>query len=101
MKPSLLLVGAGIAVAVATVPRGAVVSAEQAKELTPTFAKHVAPILYRSCVTCHRPGEVAPMSLISYDDVRPWARSIRAKVLAREMPPWHADPQHGKFSNDL
>jgi hypothetical protein len=66
----------------------------------PTFARDVAPILYASCVGCHRPGEVAPMSLISYDDVRPWAKSIRAKVTSREMPPWGADPKYGKFKDD-
>jgi hypothetical protein len=66
----------------------------------PTFSSDVAPIMYKKCVSCHRPGEIAPMSFISYQDVRPWARSIREKVLAREMPPWDADPQHGKFRND-
>src|SRR5215510_12970857 len=66
----------------------------------PTFSKDVAPILYNSCITCHRPGEVAPMSLISYEDVRPWAKSIRLKVSSREMPPWGADPQFGKFKDD-
>lgn len=65
-----------------------------------TFAKDVAPILYKNCVACHRPGEAAPMSLISYKDVRPWARSIREVVVEREMPPWFADPQYGHFSND-
>jgi hypothetical protein len=59
-----------------------------------TFAKDVAPILYARCAECHRPGEVAPMSLISYKDVRPWARSIREKVLDRSMPPWMADPEN-------
>jgi hypothetical protein len=66
----------------------------------PTFSKDVAPILYSKCVTCHRPGEVAPMSLITYKDARPWARAIRDKVVAREMPPWFADPAHGTFRND-
>jgi hypothetical protein len=66
----------------------------------PTFTKDVAPILYNSCVSCHRPGEVAPMSLISYEDVRPWAKSIRLKVASREMPPWGADPRFGKFRDD-
>src|SRR5499426_4610085 len=65
-----------------------------------TFDKDVAPIFFKSCVECHRPGEAAPMSLLSYKDARPWARSIREKVLSREMPPWHADPQVGQFSND-
>jgi hypothetical protein len=65
-----------------------------------TFNKNVAPILYKSCVECHRPGEATPMSLLSYKDARPWARSIREKVVSREMPPWHADPRVGQFSND-
>jgi hypothetical protein len=65
-----------------------------------TFNKDVAPILFKSCVECHRPGEAAPMSLLSYKDARPWARSIREKVVSREMPPWHADPRFGQFSND-
>jgi len=67
---------------------------------TPSFSKDVAPIFYSSCVSCHRPGEVAPMSLISYEDVRPWAKSIRAKVASREMPPWGADPHYGTFKDD-
>ncbi len=66
----------------------------------PTFSKDVAPILYKSCVECHRPGAIAPMSLISYDDARPWARAVKTKVVAREMPPWGADPHVGKFAND-
>jgi len=56
-----------------------------------TFTKDVAPILQRSCVTCHRPGEMAPMSLMTYEDVRPWARAIKTRTSAREMPPWHID----------
>src|SRR3979490_1947477 len=66
----------------------------------PTFSRDVAPIFYSKCVTCHRPGEVAPMSLITYKEARPWARAIREKVIAREMPPWFADPAHGAFRND-
>src|SRR5687768_10874529 len=57
----------------------------------PTFAKDVAPIMYGKCANCHRPGEVAPMSLLSYEDARPWAKAIKSKVVAREMPPWGAD----------
>ena len=63
----------------------------EAAEAVPTFTKDVAPILYKECVTCHRPGMTAPMSLISYEQVRPWARAIKAKVVSREMPPWFAD----------
>ena len=65
-----------------------------------TFARDVAPILFHSCARCHRPGDIAPFSVLSYADVRPWARSIREKVLTREMPPWHADPSYGEFRND-
>ncbi|HJQ22266.1 MAG TPA: cytochrome c [Blastocatellia bacterium] len=65
-----------------------------------TFTKDVAPIIQKNCQVCHRPGEVAPMSLLTYKEVRPWAKSIREKVLKREMPPWFADPTHGEFSND-
>ena len=67
-----------------------------------TFTKDVAPILQDKCEVCHRPGEMAPMSLVTYEDVRPWARSIRTRVAAREMPPWHLDRTVGiqKFQND-
>src|SRR5262245_5434691 len=67
---------------------------------TPTFTKDIAPIFYSSCVSCHRPGEVAPMSLVSYQDVRPWAKAIRTKVASREMPPWGADPRFGTWKDD-
>jgi hypothetical protein len=66
----------------------------------PTFSKDVAPILYKNCVGCHRPGEIGPMSLLSYDDVRPHAKAIRDEVGDGNMPPWHADPKYGKFAND-
>jgi hypothetical protein len=65
-----------------------------------TFARDVAPILHSKCVSCHRAGEVAPMSLLTYEDARPWARSIKNKVVARQMPPWFADPAVGSFAND-
>ena len=71
-----------------------------AKSTQVTFTKDVAPILLNRCVECHRPGEVAPMSLLTYQDVRPWAKSIKEKVLERGMPPWFADPQYGEFEND-
>lgn len=66
----------------------------------PTFSKDVAPILFAKCATCHHPGEAAPMSLLNYKEVRPWAKSIREKVVSREMPPWYADPAHGEWVND-
>jgi hypothetical protein len=65
-----------------------------------TFTKDVAPIFYKKCAECHRPGEIAPFSLMSYKDARPWARSIREKVADGTMPPWHADAPHGVFQND-
>ena len=67
---------------------------------TLTFSKDVAPILFKNCTHCHRPGEVAPMSLLTYKDARPWAKAIHAAVLTGVMPPWHADPAHGEFAND-
>ncbi len=67
-----------------------------------TFAKDVAPILQRSCQSCHRPGQTAPMSLLTYQEVRPWARAIKNRVVAREMPPWHLDQTIGiqQFKDD-
>ena len=67
---------------------------------TPTFTKDVAPILYKNCSQCHRPNEVAPMPLMTYEQVRPWARSIKSKVLKKEMPPWGVGESTLKFSND-
>src|SRR5437016_5334098 len=66
----------------------------------PTFSKDVAPIFYKNCTSCHRPGEIAPMSLLTYGDARPFARAIAAQVSRDTMPPWHADPAHGEFLND-
>jgi len=66
----------------------------------PTFSKDVAPILYERCLTCHRPGEAAPMSFQNYREVRPWARAIKEQVATHAMPPWDADPSIDKFSND-
>jgi hypothetical protein len=67
-----------------------------------TFSKDVAPILQRACQNCHRPGSIAPMALLSYEDARPWARSIRDRVERRQMPPWHVDKTVGirKFKDD-
>ena len=66
----------------------------------PTFSRDIAPIFQARCQECHRPGEAAPMALLTYADARPWARSIRKMVGNGTMPPWHADPAHGKWSND-
>ena len=68
-----------------------------------TFTKDVAPIFQAKCQSCHEPGSIAPMSLASYKEARPWARSIRARVASRQMPPWHIDRSVGvqKFKNDM
>jgi len=66
----------------------------------PTFYKDVLPILQANCQSCHRPGEVAPMSLLTYEQARPWARAIKAAVTSRQMPPWFADPAVGHFVNE-
>src|SRR5258707_10127664 len=64
-----------------------------------TFHKDVLPILQKQCQNCHRPGEVGPMSLLTYKEARPWAKAIGEAVLTRKMPPWFADPHFGKFTN--
>jgi hypothetical protein len=69
-------------------------------EETPTFSRDVAPIVYRNCVGCHRPGESAPMSLLTYADARPWARAMSRRVVEGSMPPWHADAESGTFENE-
>src|SRR5664279_717320 len=68
-----------------------------------TFTKDVAPILQAKCQECHQPNSIAPMSLISYQDARPWARSIKERVATRQMPPWHIDRTVGvqHFKNDM
>ena len=68
--------------------------------VTPTFDKDVLPILQKNCQDCHRPGEVAPMSLLTYTDARPWAKAMKAAVVTEKMPPWFADPNYGHFAND-
>src|ERR1700756_2308871 len=65
-----------------------------------TFHKDVEPVLQKNCQTCHRPGQVAPMSFLTYQDVRPWAKAMKAAVVTRKMPPWFADPHYGSFVND-
>lgn len=64
-----------------------------------TFNKDVLPILQQHCVVCHRTGEIAPMSFMTYESVRPWAKAIKAAVINRQMPPWFADPHFGEFRN--
>src|SRR5687768_6923901 len=101
MKRLICIVAIGFAFAIAN--GSGVHSAAPAPEAAvaaPTFAKDIAPIVHNHCAQCHRPGEVAPMSLLTYEDVRPWAKAIKAKVVSREMPPWGADDQGLKMRND-
>jgi mono/diheme cytochrome c family protein len=65
-----------------------------------TFHKDVLPIVQKNCQSCHRPGQIGPFSLLSYKEARPWAKAIKTAVLAKQMPPWFADPQYGHFDND-
>ena len=65
-----------------------------------TYNKDVAPLLQKHCAVCHRPNDIAPMSLMTYEEVLPFARIMRESVVQRKMPPWHADPGFGEFSND-
>ena len=64
--------------------------AGQTSTAAPTYTKDVAPILFKNCTSCHRPGEIAPMSLLTYEDVRPYAKDIRDEVSEGHMPPWPA-----------
>ncbi len=73
---------------------------ESKAEGTVTYAKHIAPIIQNQCQECHRPGQIGPMPLMDYEDAKSWSAMIREVVDQRRMPPWHADPRFGKFSND-
>src|ERR1700730_5864106 len=76
------------------------VSALAADSASVSFHKDVEPILQRNCQTCHRPGQVAPMSFLTYQNVRPWAKAMKTAVLTRKMPPWFADSHYGPYLND-
>jgi len=91
----------GVAAGVLLALPGAALAADAVK--TVTFSKDVAPIFQAKCQSCHEPGSIAPMSLINYQDARPWARSIKERVSTRQMPPWHIDRSVGvqKFKNDF
>src|SRR5256885_13823361 len=83
-----------------TVSTLAAVQQNPAMAASVTFNKDVLPILQKNCQGCHRPGEVAPMSFLTYKDARPWAKAMKAAVLTKKMPPWFADPKVGHFSNE-
>ncbi|HEY6212561.1 MAG TPA: hypothetical protein VIW45_09765 [Vicinamibacterales bacterium] len=96
------MLAAAVAAAVGLLSTGAVPSAQSPAPGAVTFTKDVAPILQKACQNCHRPGSIAPMSLLTYEDARPWARSIKDRVERRSMPPWHVDRTVGirKFKDD-
>jgi hypothetical protein len=98
---SMRRVGVGLAVVIGALGSAPSASAAQANR-APTFTKDIAPIFQEKCQACHRPGYIAPMSLVTFEEVRPWVRSIRSRVAERQMPPWHIDRTVGiqKFKND-
>ena len=98
MKRAYTAVGL-LALALVVGSTGPALAAQNEGE-TPTFTKDMLPILQRSCQQCHRPGTAAPMALLTYDEVRPWARAIKDRVVARQMPPWHLDRAIGTYRDD-
>jgi Copper type II ascorbate-dependent monooxygenase, C-terminal domain len=89
-----------LASAIVIVVTGGAMAANTSGVNSPTFSKDVAPILYKRCLECHRPGEAGPMAFRTYSEVRPWAKAIKGAVLSRTMPPWFADPKVDHFAND-
>jgi mono/diheme cytochrome c family protein len=100
MKKAILLSAVGVSLAALCFVVSPETNASASAKKEVTFSKDVASILYNNCAECHRPNDIAPMSLLSYKEVRPWARSIKEKVVNREMPPWSPDPAYGEFTND-
>src|SRR5438034_11556732 len=102
MVMRMLFIGS-VALGVTFAGAPAVVAADAHSAASVVFTKDVAPILQSKCQACHQPNSIAPMSLISYEETRPWARSIKTRVAARQMPPWHIDRSVGvqKFKNDM
>src|SRR5688572_19543323 len=99
MRTRIILL-TGLAAIVAAFVSSIQTSAQQAAAGAPTFTKDVAPVLFKNCVACHRPGEAAPMSLLTYEQARPYAKAIATAVVNRTMPPWHADAAAGTFHNE-
>jgi hypothetical protein len=92
---SRILAGSILGIAVLVISMRAAV-----QDPAPTFNKDVLPILQKNCQSCHRPGEIAPMSFLNYQETRPWAKAIKTAVVTRQMPPWFADSAYGHFAND-
>ena len=95
MRSSRIALGAAVVVFVSGTG-----SAANVVPANPTFAKDILPIFQRACQSCHRPGQMAPFSLLTYDDARPWVRSIKNNVETRYMPPWHLDRTVGEYDPD-
>ena len=96
-RPSARPVARVAAALIATAIGLAVGPSAAAGQEDPTFSRDVAPILFKHCASCHRPGQYAPFSVLTYDETRPWARAIRQQVATRRMPPWKPAPGHGEF----
>src|SRR6186713_2949226 len=96
-RRNLGILGAAFATVALISPRVAA-----AADTAPTFTKDIAPIFQEKCQSCHRPDSIAPMSLITFQEVKPWAKAIRERVISRNMPPWHIDKTVGiqHFAND-
>src|ERR1700674_1578564 len=96
-------VQAGVVVLGAVGAAAAPTWAADAPDRQGTVSRDVAPIFQAKCQDCHQPNSIAPMSLVTFQDARPWAKSIRERVAARQMPPWHIDRSVGvqKFKNDI
>jgi hypothetical protein len=99
-KSSLVAVALLWIAAAGSAPLHGQYSRRPIEKSVPTFSKDVAPIIFKNCAGCHRPGEIAPMSLLTYEEARPWAKAIRDEVGERHMPPWHADAPPGTFHNE-
>ena len=99
-KLMLITAGALFSLALFTSPSLSSDAASGTDKASVTFTRDIAPILQKRCEECHRPGGIAPMSLVTYEEARPWARSIKEKVIKREMPPFHAAGQVGRYVND-
>jgi hypothetical protein len=97
-RSAFLLVGAALTVPATAAPAGSKEAGKNTRAAT--FYEDVLPVLQKNCQECHRPGEAAPMSFLSYNGTRPWAKAIKQAVLSKKMPPWFADPHVGKFTND-
>jgi hypothetical protein len=100
MRSKLIPLIALLVATAAMIPSLNVAAQDSARPRMVTFNRDVLPILQQNCQVCHRPGEIAPMSFLTYQEVRPWAKAIKTAVIDRQMPPWFAEPRYGHFKND-